>query len=85
MGYPYWYLWRDHRLGSVPFIEVPFPEVPTLFLYGIRKRTMFHSEAFERRLNGTLGSRVARYDCCGHWLMHESPQQFNEDVQRFLQ
>lgn len=82
MGYPYYHLWVTHRPAGLP--PPRFPAVPTLFLYGARKRTMFHSAAFEERLEGTAGCRVARYEDCSHWLMHEEPERFTEDVRAFL-
>ena len=45
---------------------------------------MFHSVAFEERMNATPGNRVLRYEECGHWLMHEDSFRFNRDVRTFL-
>lgn len=84
MGYPYYHLWRSHRLVGQALPSLAFPSVPTLFMYGARKRVMFHSRAFEARINGTAGSRTVRYDDCGHWLMHEQPERFSRDVGAFL-
>ena len=84
MGYPYYHLWRSHRLFGQSLPTPAFPSVPILFLYGARKRVMFHSRAFEARLNGTAGCRTVRYDDCGHWLMHEQPERFSRDVGAFF-
>ena len=85
MGYPYYYVWKHHRVWWQSPISPAFPTgIPTLFMYGAKKRTMFHSEAFEGRLNATDGSRVLRYEECGHWLMHEAPARFTDDVMKFL-
>ena len=84
MGYPYYHLWRSHRLFGQSLPTPAFPAVPTLFLYGARKRVMFHSTAFEARINRTAGSRTVRYDDCGHWLMHEQPACFARDIGSFL-
>ena len=91
MGYPYYYLWtqkRSRRWWGQDYTYRPispaFPTAPTLFLYGAKKRTMFHSQAFEARVNATVGSRVIRYEGCRHWLMHEEPARFARDVRAFL-
>ncbi|KAJ1387812.1 Alpha/Beta hydrolase protein [Ochromonadaceae sp. CCMP2298] len=91
-GYPYYYIWRNRAMDTIHYYTtyfgspVPpplFPKVPTLFLYGAKKRTMFHSEAFTDRLGATAGCRVQKYDA-GHWLMYTEPARFNKDVRAFV-
>ena len=84
MGYMYYHLWRSHRLMGQSLPAPTFPAVPTLFMYGARKRVMFHSKRFEARVNSTNGSLTVRYEDCGHWIMHERPDRFARDVQDFL-
>ena len=62
MCYPYYHLWFTHILAGRPLPPSMFPAVPTLFLYGAKKRTMFHSAAFEERMKATAACRVARYE-----------------------
>ena len=63
MGYPYYHIWCTHILAGRPLLPPTlFPSVPTLFLYGAKKRTMFHGAAFEERLQATAGCRVTRYE-----------------------
>lgn len=84
LGYTYYYIWRN-RLGFGSPVPPPlFPKVPTLFIYGAKKRTMFHSEAFTERLMATTGCRVKEYESAGHWLMYTEPHRFNSDVKAFV-
>jgi len=82
MNYPY-----DIRCtgshGSYEEAVALVPSWPMLFLYGSRKRFMFHSPQFAAML-------AARADCkvlalaTGHWVMTEAPQRFNEAVRGWL-
>jgi pimeloyl-ACP methyl ester carboxylesterase len=83
MGYTYFYLWVG-RLGLGPPVPSPlFPTVPTLFVYGGEKRTMFHSEAFVERLKATPGSHAIEYKDSSHWLMYTDSNRFNKDLFEF--
>jgi pimeloyl-ACP methyl ester carboxylesterase len=83
MGYPYYQLWVGLLLRGRPPPSMLFPSMPTLFVYGERKRAMFHSEAFVTRINSTIGYRAASYPC-SHWIMHEQPARLNLDIRAFL-
>ena len=79
LGYTYYYLWTR------PVPQPAYPRgVPTLFLYGAKKRTMFHSNAFVERLRHSPGCGVLEYMHAGHWLMHTNQTRFNDDVRHFL-
>ena len=89
MGYPYYYLRLSHLVaggqGRRP-PAAPFPRgVPTLFIFGARKRTMYHTEGFVTRLQATPGCRVVEYADCAHWMMHEAPGRFSADIRAFLE
>jgi cis-3-alkyl-4-acyloxetan-2-one decarboxylase len=82
-GYTYFYLWIG-RLGLGPAVPpILFPTVPTLFVYGRQKRTMFHSDAFVERLKATPGSYAIEYPNSSHWLMYTDSQSFNKDLMEF--
>ena len=83
-GYTYFYLWLG-RLGLGPRVPTPlFPTVPTLFVYGRQKRTMFHSNAFVERLRATPRCRVIEYPNSSHWLMYTDAETFNKDIAEFV-
>jgi pimeloyl-ACP methyl ester carboxylesterase len=82
-GYTYFYLWAG-RLGLGPPVPQPlFPKAPCLFVFGKKKRTMFHSQAFVDRLNSTPGSLALEYPESSHWLMYTHSRQFNRDLLAF--
>ena len=62
--YPYFVLWTDLLLGRAWMPAMP--SMPTLFIYGTRKRMMFHTDRFLSELRErTDGSRSVALDC-GH-------------------
>ena len=85
LGYTYYYLWKA-RFGFGPSVPSPlFPRnVHFLYMYGKKKRTMFHSDEFLARLKDTNGCRVVEYVDAGHWLMFTHAKQFNNDVLSFI-
>jgi pimeloyl-ACP methyl ester carboxylesterase len=83
MNYGYYLKYRSILLGR-PQGDVPFdPGCPMLFLYGRKKPTMFHSDAFVGRLNRTPGSRAVGFDA-GHWLMLEKPDEVAAETRDWL-
>ena len=85
MCYPYWQLWWNCLLSFRHPPKMPFPAMPTLFIFGARKRCYFHSTPFidemHRRVNS--GYEVLEYEC-GHWPMIEMPSRVNRDIGAFL-
>lgn len=79
MNYGYYLMYRSALLrrhqGDVPFE----PVCPMLFLYGRKKPTMFHSDAFVERLDRTPNSRAVGFDA-GHWLMLEHPDEVASEI-----
>ena len=45
MNYPYFYT----VINPLAALSLPFPNVPTLYVYGTKKRSMFHNDKFLRR------------------------------------
>jgi pimeloyl-ACP methyl ester carboxylesterase len=83
MNYGYYLKYRSILLGK-PQGDVPFdPPCPMLFLYGRKKPTMFHSDAFVVRLDRTPGSRAVGFDA-GHWLMLEKPDEVAAETREWL-
>jgi pimeloyl-ACP methyl ester carboxylesterase len=83
MNYGYYLKYRSILLGE-PQGDVPFaPPCSMLFLYGRKKPTMFHSDAFVERLNRTPGSRAVGFDA-GHWLMLEKPAEVAAETRDWL-
>jgi pimeloyl-ACP methyl ester carboxylesterase len=79
MNYAYYLKYKSALLGRSQG-DVPFePACPMLFLYGRKKPTMFHSDAFVERLNRTPNSKAAGFDA-GHWLMLEQPTEVASEI-----
>lgn len=98
MCYPYFQLWVGSVLrfflgrGLPP--QPAFPPdlgVPLLYLYGPRKRCLFHTDDFLKRLDctrqrvGAAGaSRWAEVAGAGHWLHTQKPAEVEGHVASFL-
>jgi pimeloyl-ACP methyl ester carboxylesterase len=79
MNYAYYLKYKSALLGRSQG-DVPFePACPMLFLYGRKKPTMFHSDAFVERLNRTPNSKAVGFDA-GHWLMLEQPTEVASEI-----
>jgi pimeloyl-ACP methyl ester carboxylesterase len=79
MNYGYYLKYRSALLRR-PQGDVPLElACPMLFLYGRRKPTMFHSEAFVERLNRTPACKAVGFDA-GHWLMLELPTEVADEI-----
>jgi pimeloyl-ACP methyl ester carboxylesterase len=83
MCYPYFQVFYS-LLARRPLPRAPrLPKAPLLFLWGDRKRCMFHSDDFLVRLRGTPGSYGMGLDC-GHWIQAEKPQELHAAMRDFL-
>ena len=82
MCYPYW----QFHFGSMGYFRIgpknmPRPQYPVggckiLFMYGLKKRCMFHGPEFLAKIDKDEGSSWKAYDC-GHWVQ---TSKFQEDV-----
>jgi pimeloyl-ACP methyl ester carboxylesterase len=82
MGYPYALQWFGVK-GGLRRVRAFEPAVPMLYLYGQRKPFMFHSQAWLDALAARPGNRVVGLRT-GHWVMLNKPQDFNDEVVRWL-
>ena len=83
MGYPYYALWfggKESYRGLVRRFE---PQVPMLFVYGVRKPLRFHSPQWAAELKQKPGNEVVEFDT-GHWVMSDAPERFNRVVANWL-
>ncbi len=80
MGYPYYVQWILRGYGSARLYK---PACPMLFVYGRRKPFMFHSTGWVDEVAAQPGSRVIAFDC-GHWVMTQRPDEFNQAVLQWL-
>jgi pimeloyl-ACP methyl ester carboxylesterase len=81
-GYPYAMRWFGLKGGFGKALAFT-PQVPMLFLYGLRKPFMFHSQAWLEALAQRPGSRAVGLRT-GHWVMLDKPQEFHAEVTRWL-
>ena len=81
--YPYFVLWTDLLLGRAWMPAMP--SMPTLFIYGTRKRMMFHTDRFLAELRErTDGSRSVALDC-GHFLQAQKPDEVAAELTSFFE
>ena len=84
MCYPYFQLWNRHVFARKPLADVPLvPAMPVLYVWGERKRCMFHTEEFVEAVRNAPESRAVSFDC-SHWLMHERPAELHAEMRAFL-
>lgn len=93
MMYPYWQLFFKHLFnssetyfgdlakGKAPFHKVNGDKCPIFFAYGANKPIMFHSDKWLKDIkdNSEKGCLAKGYNTM-HWVMHEKPDEFNEDL-----
>ena len=83
MCYPYAQLFRGLFNGSLKRPQHPL--MPTLFLYGTKKRMMFHSSAFLRTLESKNDGSKHKALTCGHFIQAQQPQEAIHGIKQFLQ
>lgn len=82
MNYPYAMQWLGLAEGFGCAAPVA-PHCPVLYLYGKRKRFMFHSPQWLERLQASPGSRAVAMRT-GHWVMLDAPQAFLAEIRAWL-
>ena len=81
--YPYFVLWTDLVLGRA--LLPAMPSMPTLFIYGTRKRMRFHTDRFLDELRErTDGSRSVALDC-GHFMQAQKPKEVAAELTSFFE
>ncbi len=86
MNYPYAMQWFGTCGGLRGLARVDAllgPRLPTLFVFGKRKRFMFHSANWLAQLATTPGCEVRGLDA-GHWMMKQQPDAFAAAVRGWL-
>ncbi len=82
MNYPYAMEWFG-SLGGWRGVGDPPTHCPVLYLYGLRKPFMFHSQPWLTALAAREGCAVQAIDA-NHWVMLKAPQAFNDAVDQWL-
>ena len=83
MNYPYYIRWM-RAYGSYDDLAPPSVECPMLFIYGRKKKFMFHSRAWQNRIAQRPACRVVELNT-DHWVMVGRPQEFNQAVRDWLE
>lgn len=68
--------------GLIP-VWMPMPKCDTLFLYGKRKRIMFHNNCFLKYLKDTPGCAAMGVDG-GHWMFLDKPDFCAKVIRDFM-
>jgi len=83
MGYPYFYVWLKTIANKGRTPAAKLPEVPILYVYGTKKRVMFHSQKTIAALKSSPQSKVVELDC-GHWIMLKRTDELLKLMKEFL-
>jgi len=84
MTWPYFRIYRDILCRGPKAITPKFQNhIPTCFVYGKRKRIMFHSDGYIAKLAKTAGCESHEFDC-GHWIQTQKPDELVAVLRRFL-
>jgi pimeloyl-ACP methyl ester carboxylesterase len=83
MNYPYFMFWFGKAQAYRGRLQPFNPSCPFLFIYGTQKPLMFHHQAWADGLgakpdNASVGLK------CGHWVMIEQAEQFNDAIAEWL-
>lgn len=83
MLYPYLQIfWPTKETGP---LKLKYTEqIPQLFMYGAKKRCMFHSQSYLDALNKSSISRFVEFPNAGHWLHWTHPDQVAHEMKRFF-
>lgn len=81
--YPYFQLFKGVFFRTLPVPK--FPKMPVLFVYGKRKRIMFHSAAFLRAIEKTENGSAYEALDCGHFMQAQMPDQVARLMKAFLE
>jgi pimeloyl-ACP methyl ester carboxylesterase len=82
MNYPY-YILSAGEAGSYRNLQAFVPKVPMLYIYGVRKPFMFHSNSWLEKIEARKSNKVIPFNT-DHWPMLRQPERFNEAVQSWL-
>lgn len=76
---------RKQIVPGVARVLEEWPKCRVLFVYGGKKRGMFHDRRWEAAVEErTDGSKVVRMDEAGHWLHVEFADETNEMISAWL-
>ncbi len=82
MNYPY-YILSAGEAGSYRNLQAFVPKVPMLYIYGVRKPFMFHSNSWLEKIEARKSNKVIPFNT-DHWPMLRQPERFNEAVHSWL-
>lgn len=86
MCYPYfqsfcWFIGNYEQAKKISNYNSPFP---VLFLYGGKKRVMYHGESYLTYLDSRPDCRCKCFENDGHWLHWTSPDEVTNEIKKFL-
>lgn len=82
MNYPY-YILSAGEAGSYRNLQPFVPKVPMLYIYGVRKPFMFHSNSWLEKIEARKSNKIVPFNT-DHWPMVRQPERFNKVVQDWL-
>jgi pimeloyl-ACP methyl ester carboxylesterase len=82
MNYPYYITWFG-KYGSYRNAAPEQAKCRTLYIFGVKKPFMFHTQDWVGFLQRQQGSKVVAMDA-GHWMMRTHADAFNAEVLQWL-
>ena len=83
MCYLYYHFWRALIIRKDSLPKPKFPTCPVLFLYGTRKRCLFHDERFLNKIERTEGCAYKAMET-GHWIPLFDPKGVVRELRTFM-
>ena len=84
MCYPYFHLFYSDKHDLIDVSGSYETQVPVQYLYGAKKRVMFHSESYLQYLQSRSDCRYKCFNEDGHWLHWTSPDAVANEIKEFL-
>jgi pimeloyl-ACP methyl ester carboxylesterase len=82
--YPYYQFWEAMLTGKPVKAVYPTQNCPLLFMWGGKKKCMFHDKQFLARVQGTEGSKALVVPDGGHWFAKTHSALFIQEIKAFF-
>ena len=77
--YTFWRMMITNRNVLTPV----YPKCPVLFMYGKKKRILFHSDQFIEHLTKKGSNKILSFDA-GHWFQLVYPKEVTNEITSFI-
>lgn len=88
MAYPYWHMFNEIAMGGALTKECRMPPIgkslPMLYMFGINKNTMFHTDEDLAAIDAAEGCEQIGVQDAAHWLYLQQPDLCWKHLKRFV-